>query len=121
MKMSKKVIEGNVGLEPQTIQSMVEIIDSFELLMSFFNDQAVQDVSGMVSQLLKLVNGLTSTDLVDLLERSLMDPEFDKALLNPPKVGLIKLLGVMGDEDMQKGLGILVELIKALGRASVYE
>ena len=120
MKMSEKTnIEGGgVNLEPHTVESMVEIIDTFGLIMTFLNDQAIQDLSGMMSQLLKLVNGLTSTDLVDVLERSLMDPEFDKALLNPPKVGLFGLLGALRDEDTQKGIGILLALVKALGKAS---
>ena len=107
-----------MNLEPHTVESMVEIIDTFGLIMTFLNDQAIQDLSGMMSQLLKLVNGLTSTDLVDILEASLMDPEFDKALVNPPKVGLFGLLGALRDEDTQKGIGILLALVKALGKAS---
>jgi uncharacterized protein YjgD (DUF1641 family) len=72
----------------------------------------------MLSQILKLVNGLTGSDLADVLEASFMDPELDKALLSPPKVGLFGLMGAMGDEDMQRGLGVLIELIKAIGRAA---
>ena len=74
----------DVKFEPHTVESMVEIIDALGLIMTFLNDQAIQDLSGMMSQLLKLVNGLTSSDLVEILEASLMDPEFDKALMNPP-------------------------------------
>lgn len=47
-----------------------------------------------------------------------MDPEFDKALVNPPKVGLFGLLGALRDTDTQKGVGILLALVKALGKAS---
>ena len=104
--MTEKMnLESNgVTLEPHTINSMVEIIDTFGLIMTFLNDQAIQDLSGIMSQLLKLINGITSTDLVDLLEASLMDPEFDKALVNPPRVGLLKLFSALGDEDTQKGI-----------------
>jgi len=56
--------------------------------------------------------------LVDVLERALQEPSLDKAILNPPKVGLLGLLSALRDEETQRGLGILVELLKALGKAS---
>jgi uncharacterized protein YjgD (DUF1641 family) len=118
MKMTEKMSGGGVNLEPHTVESMVELIDTFGLIMTFLNDQAIQDLSGMMAQLLKLVNGLTGSDIVDLLEASLMDPEFDKALIDPPKVGLLGLMGALRDEDTQKGIGILLALVKALGKAS---
>jgi len=108
-----------LNLEPQKVELMVELIDSIELIMTFFNDQAIQDISGILSPVLKLVNGIASTDLIDILERGLMDPELDKALLDPPKVGMFGLLGALRNEDMQRGIGVVVEIIKALGRASV--
>lgn len=108
-----------MNLEPQKVELMVELIDSIELIMTFFNDQAIQDISGILSPVLKLVNGIASTDLIDILERGLMDPELDKALLDPPKVGMFGLLGALRNEDMQRGIGVVVEIIKALGRASV--
>ncbi len=118
--MSKEENKGNpiLNLEPHTVQSMVEIVDSLELLMTFFNDQAIQDISGTLSPILKLVNVISSTDLIDILERSLMDPELDKALIDPPKLGLFGLISALGDDDMKRGLGILIELVKAIGRAS---
>ena len=113
--------EGNLGmnLEPQTIESLVELIDSIELLMTFFNDQAIQDISGVISPVLKLVNAISSTDLIDILERGLMDPQLDKALIDPKKVGIWGLMSALNDDDMKRGIGIIVELLKAIGRASV--
>ena len=116
--MTEKTSIGGVNLEPRTVESMVELIDAFGLIMTFLNDQAMQDLSGMLSQLLKLVNGLTGSDIVDLLEAALLDPEFDKALMNPPKMGILGLMGALRDEDTQKGIGILLALVKALGKAS---
>ena len=116
--MSEKTNNGGVKLEPHTLESMVEIIDAFGLIMTFLNDQAIQDLSGVMSQLLKLVNGLAGSDIVDLLEMALMDPEFDKALINPPKIGMFGLIGALGDADTQRGIGILLALVKALGKAS---
>jgi uncharacterized protein YjgD (DUF1641 family) len=116
--MTEKINVEGVNLEPNTIRSMVELVDTFGLIMTFLNDQAIQDLSGILSQLLKLVNGLTGSDIVDLLETALMDPELDKALLDPPKRGLFGILGALGDEDTQKGIGILLAIVKALGKAS---
>jgi len=107
-----------LSLKPHTVESMVEIVDSLELLMTFFNDQAIQDISGTLSPILKLVNVISSTDLIDILERSLMDPELDRALIDPPKLGFWGLISALGDDDMKRGLGILIELVKAIGRAS---
>lgn len=108
----------SMKIEPHTIESMIEIIDTLGLIMTFLNDQAVQDLSGLMAQLLKLINGLAGSDLVNLLEKALMDPELDKALINPPRVGFFGLMGAMGDEDTKKGMGILLTLVKALGKAS---
>jgi uncharacterized protein YjgD (DUF1641 family) len=118
MKMNEKISISGVDLEPHTVRSMVELIDTFGLIMTFLNDQAIQDLSGTMSQLLKLVNGLTGSDIVDLLEAALMDPDFDKALIEPPMVGMFGILGALGDKDTQKGVGILLALVKALGKAS---
>lgn len=107
-----------IMMEPHTVESMTELLDTFGLIMSFLNDQAIQDLSGLMAQLLKLVNGLTGSDLPDLFEAALMDPEFDKALIDPPKIGMFGLINALGDEDTQRGLGILMTLVKALGKAS---
>jgi uncharacterized protein YjgD (DUF1641 family) len=110
-------IEG-MRLEPHTLESMVEMIDTFGLIMTFLNDQAIQDLSGMLSQILKVLNGLSGSDIPVLLERALMDPQLDKSLLNPPKIGLLGIMAALRDEDTQKGMGVLLSLIKALGKAT---
>jgi uncharacterized protein YjgD (DUF1641 family) len=118
MLKKEEKIKAVQNMEPQTIESLVEVIDSIELLMTFFNDQAIQDISGALTPILRLVNIVSSTDLIDILERGLMDPELDKAIIDPPKLGLWGLLSALGNEDMKRGIGIFVELVKAIGRAS---
>jgi uncharacterized protein YjgD (DUF1641 family) len=118
MKMTEKMNISGVNLEPHTIKSMVELVDTFGLIMTFLNDQAIQDLSVVMAQLLKLINGLTGSDIVDLLEIALMDPELDKALIDPPKLGMFGILSALGEEDTQRGMGILLTLVKALGKAS---
>jgi uncharacterized protein YjgD (DUF1641 family) len=118
MKMTEKESISGVNLEPHTVKAMFELVDTFGLIMTFLNDQAIQDLSGIMSQLLKLVNGLAGSDIVDVLETALQDPELDKALIDPPKVGLFGILGALSDEDTQRGMGILLTLVKSLGKAT---
>ena len=118
--MSEKISVGaGVNLEPHTVESMVELIDTFGLIMTFLNDQAIQDLSGTLAQVLKLVNGLAGSGVPELLEGALLDSELDKALLDPPKIGLLGVMSALRDEDTQRGIGILLTIVKALGKAAV--
>ncbi len=120
--MGSSVKEGSASLslqlEEPDLEALIEIISIYRLIRDMLNDQLISDLSKIASSLLKVVNAVSSTDLIDILERGLQDPELDKALLNPPKIGLTGLLKALGDEDFQKGMGIMVALLKALGKAS---
>ena len=120
--MGSSVKEGSTSLslqlEEPDLEALIEIISIYRLIRDMLNDQLISDLSKIASSLLKVVNAVSSTDLIDILERGLQDPELDKALLNPPKIGLTGLLKALGDEDFQKGMGIMVALLKALGKAS---
>lgn len=103
--------------EPEN-DALVEVLNTIKLVQNFLNDQVMQDLSRNLLPVAKLLNAVVSTDLIDILERTLQDPELDKALLDPPKVGMFGLLGALRDKDAKKGLGILFEVIKAMGRAA---
>ncbi|RKY63163.1 MAG: hypothetical protein DRQ02_12965 [Candidatus Latescibacterota bacterium] len=107
-----------VELDPSELDALVEVLNTVKFLRDFLNDQMVHDISEIVSVVFKLINTVASTDLIDVLERGLQDPNLDKALLNPPKVSTWGLIKAMKDEDVQKGVGIMIELLKAIGRAS---
>ena len=110
----KKTIE----LDSQTYETLVELINSSKIIQDYLNDQVIQDLSKHVGTLAKMLNALSSTDLTDVLERGLQEPQLDKAIIDPPKIGLVGLLKSFGDEDVQRGMGILISLLKALGQAS---
>ncbi len=112
----KEVIE--LELEQSDLDALIEILSTVKFLRNFMNDQMLHDISEFVCALLKLTNAMTSTDLIEIMERGLQDPNLDKALLNPPKVGTWGLIKAMKDENVQKGMGIMIELLKAIGRAS---
>jgi uncharacterized protein YjgD (DUF1641 family) len=79
----------------------------------YLNDQVIQDLSRHVISLLKLLNIISSTDLIDILERGIQEPSLDKALLMSPRIGLGGLLKAFRDEDSQRGLGLVVSLLAA--------
>ncbi|RLG40417.1 MAG: hypothetical protein DRO05_06400 [Thermoproteota archaeon] len=114
----KESVSLSLSLEEPDLEALVEVLSIYRIIRDMLNDQLIKDLSHVVSSLLKVINVISSTDLVDILERAIQDPELDKALLNPPKVGLTGLLGALRDEDFQRGLGILVALLKAIGKAS---
>jgi len=117
-KMVKEKEALVLELEPSDLDTLAEILSTIKFLRNFMNDQMLHDVSEIMSALFKLTNAMASTDLVDIMERGLQDPELDKALLNPPKVGTWGLIRAMKDEEVRKGMGIMIELLKAMGRAS---
>jgi len=75
------------------------------------------DGSRLLIPLLKPLNAATSTDLIEVFEIGLQDPALDKAIVDPPKVGLMALMKALRHEDAQCGMGMLIELLKAIGRA----
>jgi len=117
-KMVKEKEALVLELEPSDLDTLAEILSTIKFLRNFMNDQMLHDVSEIMSALFKLTNAMASTDLVDIMERGLQDPKLDKALLNPPKVGTWGLIRAMKDEEVRKGMGIMIELLKAIGRAS---
>jgi uncharacterized protein YjgD (DUF1641 family) len=112
--------EKKVGLEidKSTYNTLIELLNSTKIIQDYLNDQVIQDLSKHLGSLFKLLNIISSTDLINILERGLQDPELDKALLDSNnKVGMLGLLKALGNDDFQRGLGLMVILLTALGRA----
>jgi uncharacterized protein YjgD (DUF1641 family) len=105
-------------LDERTYSILMELLNTTKILQDYLNDQVIQDLSKHVTSLLKLLNIISSTDLIDVLERGIQEPSLDKALLTSPKIGIGGLLKAFRDEDFQRGLGLVVSLLSALGKAS---
>ncbi len=105
-------------LSEEDAAALSDLLSVYRMLMDMMNDEMVKEMSKTVAALARLLNGLISSDLPAVLEKALQDPKLDRVLMDPPKVGLSGLLGALRDEDFQRGLGVMVELLKALGRAS---
>jgi uncharacterized protein YjgD (DUF1641 family) len=100
------------------METLREVLNTVRFIQNFLNDQVVRDVSKNLLPLIRLFNAAVSTDLIDIAERALQDPGLDRTLLNPPEVGVFGLLGVLGDADAKRGLGVVLGLLRAVGRAA---
>jgi uncharacterized protein YjgD (DUF1641 family) len=110
-----KVLE---KLDEESIDQLVDLLGTMQLMKGYLTDQMVADLARILTSIFKVVNSISNSDLVDIIERAMQDPSLDKALLNPPKLGLLGLLGALRDPEVQRGMGIMISLVKALGKAS---
>jgi len=99
-------------------EALIEVLSIYRIIRDSSNDQLVRDWYRTLSAVFKLVNIVSSTDIMDIMERSLQDPRLDKALLNTPKVGLWGLFGALRDEEVQKGVGLMIEILIAIGKST---
>lgn len=80
---------------------------------SSFTAAELEQVGGGLVRLGAILKKLTAPAALDLLERAADLPaRVDLAGARP--VGLFGMLGAMGDQDIQRGLGVLLELTKGL-------
>ncbi|MGD9778329.1 DUF1641 domain-containing protein [Methanomethylovorans sp.] len=107
-----------IEITPTDVEAILDLVRTAGIVQNYINDETARGIARLMSTVLKITNTIMSTDLVDVMERGLQDPALDKALLQPPKIGIGGLLKQTQDEDFQKGMGIMIELIKALGRAT---
>ncbi|MCP8323783.1 MAG: hypothetical protein L6N96_06375 [Candidatus Methylarchaceae archaeon HK02M2] len=69
-------------------EALIEILSIYGIIRNSSNDQFVRDWYRTLSVVSKLVNIVSSTNIMDIIERNLHDPRLDKVFLNPPKVEL---------------------------------
>ena len=108
-------------LNDTEIKALKEMLNTFTIARDYLNDQVVKDLCGVASNTFKLVNAASGTDLIPIFEKALQDPQLDKALIDPPSPGMFSLLGVLSDPDAKRGLGIMIAVLKAFGRAAAPE
>ncbi len=107
-----------ITIAPADVEALLDLARTVRIMQDYMNDQTAHGIAQLASVVLKVANAMASTELVDVIERGLQDPQLDKALLDPPAVSLSGLLRQMKEDDLQKGLGVVLELLKAIGRAT---
>lgn len=107
-----------IEITPTDIEAILDLARTVGMLQNYINDETAHGIARLMSTVLKITNAIMSTDFVDVMERAIQDPQLDKALLEPQKIGIGGLLKQTQDEDFQKGMAIMIELLKALGRAT---
>jgi len=107
-----------IEITPTDIEAILDIARTIGIVQNYINDETAHGIARLMSTVLKITNAIMSTDFVDVMERAIQDPQLDKELMDPHKIGLAGLIKEMRDEDLQKGMGVMIELLKAVGRAT---
>jgi uncharacterized protein YjgD (DUF1641 family) len=110
--------ETSLTMDARTIDELNELASTVGMLRGYLNDQMIKDLGQTMAMLSKLANAIVGTDIVEILEKAMQDPELDRVLLNPPRVGLVGMIRALADDDAKRGLGILVQLLRSMGRAA---
>lgn len=111
--------------EDKVLDSTVEYLYMLKMVRDIWlNDELVKDIGSLMDSILALVpvieklSELLSNPEVQKVINALASEETIKAIQNPEKVGLTRLMTELRNEDFQRGLGVLVSLIKTIGKAT---
>lgn len=103
------------GLEQGGVFRMLSIVtDVLRKIGSTVSPEDMHQIGDGIVRLVGVLKRLTAPAAIDLLERAADVPaRVDLSAARP--VGLWGMVGAMGNPDVQKGLGVLMEFTKGLG------
>ena len=111
--------------EDKVLDSTVEYLYMLKMVRDIWlNDELVKEIGSLMNSILALIpiieklSEFLSSPEVQKVINALASEETVKVIQNPEKVGLTKLMTELRNEDFQRGLGVLVSLIKAIGKAT---
>ena len=111
--------------EDKVLDSTVEYLYMLKMVRDIWlNDELVKEIGSLMNSILALVpvieklSELLSSPEVQKVINALVSEETVRAIQNPEKVGLTRLMTELRNEDFQRGLGVLVSLIKTIGKAT---
>jgi uncharacterized protein YjgD (DUF1641 family) len=110
--------QGLSQLDTAEQEELRDVLSLAALLRGYLNDHSVKELAETMSAFSKLAVAISGSDLSAVLERSLQDPDLDRALLDPPRAGLTGMARAMGDADVQRGMGIMLQLLRSVGKSS---
>lgn len=100
------------------LDALVELASTLKMVRDVVVDEMVEDLGKTLGELGSLVDGVTRTPIPRALVSALNDPEVDKALLEAAskKISITKLIYMLFDDDVKRGLYIVLTILRALGR-----
>lgn len=101
------------------LDALVELASTLKMVRDVVVDEMVEDLGKTLGELGSLVDGVTRTPIPRALVSALNDPEVDKALLEAAagkKISITKLISMLFDDDVKRGLYIVLTILRALGR-----
>ncbi|MEO0202269.1 MAG: DUF1641 domain-containing protein [candidate division WOR-3 bacterium] len=123
----------------EAIERLIDMIDKLEKsgALAFFGyvsenfgeglgmvtEPRVLRIISNIANILEILSRMEPTAIsmmASALERSLSQTFTPEVMRNPPKVGLLDILKQLSDPEVQKALGIIFLLLKAIGKAFYY-
>jgi len=105
-----------------TLDAIINVAYFLKEIKDMLSDEAISNLalilalaSDFLSGGTEFLNCVLSPSICNII-KSLTSPEAQKMLSNPPKVSLGTLLTSLRDEDVQRGMGILITILKILGK-----
>ncbi|WP_126451032.1 DUF1641 domain-containing protein [Sulfodiicoccus acidiphilus] len=102
-----------------TLDTLLEMAYWLKSLRDLLNEDAVRNLSEKVSSLLEVsseMSELLKQGWLSKLNEVLSSQEIRDAVKDPPRVGLSGLIRMLSDPDVQKGMGIAMSILKAIGK-----
>jgi uncharacterized protein YjgD (DUF1641 family) len=105
-----------------TLDTLINFSYSLKTLKDMLNDDAIKNISETIT---KSIEVLTLTEnflkyanhpVFYNMVKVIASEETKKALSDPPLIGLGGLIAALRDKDVQRGLGILITILKILGK-----
>lgn len=96
-----------------TLDFIREGVKMTEQITSAFTPEDVRLLGENVVHILMTVRNLTQPEILDLADRA---SETLKARTSPKPIGAVGLLKALRDPEVKKGTGVLIELLRSLGR-----
>lgn len=96
----------------QYLKAFEPLIIAYNILIKDVSKEEIIKVANILAILMKLVPAILSPERVKMFTENL-----EESLKKAKRYGIRSLMGALRDEDVQRGLGILIAFLKALGRA----
>ncbi len=100
-----------------------EVVDLVPDSLSYLTDPRILTIGSNISFMLHVLEMLNPTMLTVMFNnfaKALNEEMTPETFQNPPKVGLMGLMRMLGDPDVQRALGFLFLFLKAFGRSISY-